>query len=236
MIVIIKKKKVIRMTLIILAIGMMSLITNYSVSCFNNKQEPFHKGNKENSNHVAITCNVDWGNEYIDTMLETLKEENVKITFMVTGRWADKYPDILMKIKADGHEIGNHGYKHTDYSKLDYKSNYDEIQKSKKIIENIIKEDTKFFEPPSGYYSENTVKAAVDLNYIPIKWTLDTIDWKYKDNPDKIVQRIKSKDMEDSGIILMHPTKATSQALKSIIETIRNNGYEVGCLSDIFDM
>lgn len=42
--------------------------------------------------------------------------------------------------------------------------------------------------------------------------------------------------MEESGIILMHPTKATSQALKSIIEIIRNNGYEVGRLSDIFDV
>ncbi|WP_099187173.1 polysaccharide deacetylase family protein [Tepidibacter mesophilus] len=236
MIFIIKKKKVITLTLIILAIGIMSIITNYSITCFDNKQEPFYKGDKENSNHVAITCNVDWGNEYIDSMLKTLKEENVKITFMVTGRWADKYPDILMKIKSDGHEIGNHGYKHTDYSKLDYQSNYDEIKKSKNIIDNIINEDTKFFEPPSGYYSENTVKAAFDLNYIPVKWTLDTIDWKYKDNPEEIVNRIKSKGVEESGIILMHPTEATSQSLKSIIETVRNSGYEVGRLSDIFDI
>ncbi|SHJ44613.1 polysaccharide deacetylase family protein [Tepidibacter formicigenes] len=234
MIVIFNKKKVLALAFILLLIGVGFNLRDFSVKSFNSINEPFYKGNKENSNYVAITCNVDWGNECIDEMLKILNEENIKITFMVTGRWAEKYPEILLKIKKEGHEIGNHGYKHIDYSKLNYNLNYREIKKSKKIIETIIKEKTVFFEPPSGYYNKDTVKAAQDLNYIPIKWSIDTIDWKYKENPNEIIKRVKSKKIEDGSIILIHPTKGSVESLKAIINIVRENGYEVGKLSNIF--
>ena len=49
-------------------------------------------GTLRNSGHVAITCNVDlgWEDEYIEKILEVLDKENVKITFAVTGKWAQK--------------------------------------------------------------------------------------------------------------------------------------------------
>ncbi|SHG93825.1 polysaccharide deacetylase family protein [Tepidibacter thalassicus] len=236
MVLIFNKKKLLTLVVLLLLVGIGFNLKYFSVKSFNNIEEPFYRGNKENSNYVAITCNVDWGNEYIDQMLKILDEKNVKITFMVTGRWAEKYPDILLKIKKEGHEIGNHGYKHIDYSKLNYNLNYREIKKSKEIIETIIKEKTVFFEPPSGYYNKDTVKAAKDFGYIPIKWSIDTIDWKYKNNYSEIIKKIKSSKIEDGSIILIHPTNGTIQSLESIINIVRENGYEVGKLSDIFEV
>ncbi len=234
MVVLINKKKFLGIMILFLAIGALFTFGNYTMKAFNNTQQPYTKGNKEQSGHVAITCNVDWGNEYLEDLFKTLKEENIKITFMVTGRWASKNPDLVLRIKEEGHEIGNHGYTHLDYSKLDYDSNYKEIKQAKDKIEDIIKEKTCFFEPPSGYYNDHTVKAAMDLNYIPIKWDIDTIDWKYKDDKEEIIRRIKSKKMEDGSIILMHPTKATTESLKTILNIIRENGYKPGRLNDIF--
>ena len=49
-----------------------------------------------------------------------MKKEDVKITFNVTGRWAEKNQEMLLKIKSEGHEIVNHGHIHLDYENLSY--------------------------------------------------------------------------------------------------------------------
>ena len=66
------------------------------------------------------------------------------------------------------------------------------------------------------------------------KWDVDTIDWKYREQPDVIINRVKNKDVKDGSIILMHPTKATMECVDDIIEVIRSKGLKPGKLSDIF--
>ncbi len=145
----------------------------------------YYKGNVDDR-IVAFACNVDWGgDEYIPTMLEIFKEKNINITFFVTGKWAAKNPELLIKIYEQGHEIGNHGYRHIDYDKLSYEENKEEIIKAHNTIREIIKSKPKYFAPPSGAYNDNTIKAAKDLNYDIIMWSIDTIDWHKDSNKQK---------------------------------------------------
>lgn len=78
------------------------------------------------------------------------------------------------------------------------------------------------------------MKAANELGYTSIKWDIDTIDWKYREEPEVIIERVKKKDMQNNSIVLMHPTKATTQCIDDIIQIIRDNGLKPGKLSDIF--
>lgn len=237
-----KLKKIIILILVILlglsgGVMVLKLFNNKPVfNLFNGVDLPYERGTKDKSGYVALTCNVDlgWETEYIESILETLKKENVKITFNVTGKWAEKNKDELLKIKKQGHEIGNHGYKHLDYSTLSYEDNYEQIETSKKIIEEIISEKTKFFQAPAGSFGAETVKAAKELGYTSIKWDADTIDWKYKDQPEVIIDRMKKKDIKDSSIILMHPTDATTKCIDDIIAIVREKGLKPGKLSDVF--
>ena len=130
--------------------------------------QPYTMGTLRNSGHVAITCNVDlgWEDEYIEKILEILDNENVKITFAVTGKWAENKQDLLLKMKAKGHEIANHGYQHLNYDTLSYDENFNQIKKSKQAIEDVTKTKSKFFQAPSGAFGDDTVKAANDLGYI----------------------------------------------------------------------
>ena len=207
-----------------------------SINILDLAKAPYTQGTKKNSGYVALTCNVDlgWEDEYVISILETLKNENVHITFNVTGKWAENKKDLLMKIKNEGHEIGNHGYKHLDYATLSYDDNYKQISTSKKIIEEALGEETKFFQAPSGSFGSDTVKAAESLNYICFKWDVDTIDWQDKDNPQRIIERIKNKDIVDGSIVLMHPTNATTKCLDDIIQIIRDKNLKPGRLSDVF--
>lgn len=207
-----------------------------SINILDLAKAPYTQGTKKNSGYVALTCNVDlgWEDEYVISILETLKKEKVHITFNVTGKWAENKRDLLLKMKNEGHEIGNHGYKHLDYATLSYDDNYNQIITSKKIIEDIIDEKTNFFQAPAGSFGSNTVKAAESLNYICFKWDVDTIDWQDKDNPEKIIERVKSKNIVDGSIILMHPTDATTKCLDDIIQIIKDKNLKPGRLSDVF--
>ena len=238
-----KLKKIVVFILILLFIigGIYYIIKNRTQDTMNmldlaGNSQPYTMGTTKNSGHVAITCNGDlgWEDEYIQKILDTLDKENVKITFAVTGKWAQKNKDRLLEMQEKGHEIANHGYQHLNYDTLSYEENLNQIKKSKEIIDTITKKESRFFQAPSGAFGEETVKAANDLGYICYKWDVDTIDWMDKDNPDNVVNRIKNKKIKDGSIVLMHPTKATTMCLDDIISIIRTRGYIPGKLSDVF--
>ena len=237
-----KLKKIIMWVLVLVALLSSAIFfmknkgTKPTFELFDQANLPNTQGTKKNSGYVALTCNVDlgWETEYVQGILDVLKKEDVKITFNVTGRWAEKNQEMLLKIKSEGHEIGNHGHRHLDYAKLSYEENLEQIKTSKKIIEDIINEETKFFQAPAGSFGEGTMKAANELGYTSIKWDVDTIDWNNRKEPEVIIERVKKKDIKDGSIVLMHPTYATTQCLDDIIQIIRDKGLKPGMLSNIF--
>lgn len=60
---------------------------------------------KTEEKKVALTMNCAWNADDIDSILKTLKENNVKITFFMVGDWIDKFPEYVKKISEAGHEI-----------------------------------------------------------------------------------------------------------------------------------
>ncbi len=196
-----------------------------------NTDDVYYKGTIDEK-IIAFACNVDWGNECIPSMIDIFKDNNIKITFFVTGRWAEKNPELLKSIHDNGHEIGNHGYFHRDYDKLNYEDNRSEIHKADKIINDILGIKPLYFAPPSGAYNKETVKAATDLGYKLIMWSIDTIDWRKDSTKDKITNRVISKH-HNSAIVLMHPKEETVKALPVIIQSLKDEGYKIGSISDI---
>ena len=215
--------------IVILVLIMYSIYLNKAKNTF--KRDIFYAGNT-NEKIIAFTCNVDWGNEYIPQMLEIFENEEIKITFFITGRWADDNKDLLKEIYSHGHEIGNHGYYHKEYGKLSYEINKNEIEKCDESINNILGIKCKYFAPPSGSYNDNTIRAARDLNYDIIMWSIDTIDWREDSTSEKIISRVLTK-ANNSGIVLMHPTENTVRALPVIIKSLKEEGYTIGRVSDI---
>ncbi len=218
---------VVALVLIILLVGFLRL--NRAKEVFN--KDIYYQGSREEK-IVAFACNIDWGNEYIGDMLDIFHDNKIKISFFPTGRWAEENRDLLLKIYRAGHEIGNHGYSHLDYDKLDYDGNYKEIAKAHKVIEGIIDESPKYFAPPSGAYNEFTIQAARNLGYKTILWSIDTIDWREDSHKDLIVSRVIEK-IHNSAIVLMHPTDETRKALPEIINKLYEMGYKIGRISDI---
>ena len=189
----------------------------------------YYNGNKE-SNNVSLMINVYWGTEFLDDMLRILEEKNVNTTFFVGGTWAVLNEDYLTKIYNAGHELANHGYHHKDHNKLDEEGNINEIQTTHTIIKELLDVEMNLFAPPSGAYDKTTVSAAESLGYKTIMWTRDTIDWRDQD-ADLIYKRA-IKNASGGDLILMHPTKATVEALPKIIEYFQNNNFNLTTVSN----
>ena len=180
-------------------------------------------------NNVSLMINVYWGDEYLNSMLETLRKHNVKATFFVGGVWVSRNPEMLIKIFEEGHEIANHGFNHKSHDKLSFKQNEDEILNNHKLVKKYLNIDMNLFMPPSGAYSKTTVDVAKKLGYKTIMWTKDTIDWRDQDI-DIITKRVSTKN-KNGDLILMHPTKSTSIALDGIITNILSQNFKIVCVS-----
>ena len=68
------------------------------------------------------------------SLLSLLQTEDVQATFFVTGQIAQDYPDIIRSLITRGHEVGSHGFSHSDYTTLDRKSAERDIDRSLEIL------------------------------------------------------------------------------------------------------
>ncbi|NPV25979.1 MAG: polysaccharide deacetylase family protein [Firmicutes bacterium] len=195
-----------------------------------NPNGPIRRGNT-GQRVVALTCNVDWGEEYLPALLEILASQQVKVTFFISGRWAERNPELTKQIAAGGHEIGNHGYSHPHPNNLSREQLIREIQRTHDTLTRITGQPVKLFAPPYGECSPKVVNTTASLGYRVVLWSLDTIDWQ-KPVPSVIVQRVVPR-IHNDAIILMHPTFPTVKALPQIIDQLRKQGYEFKTVSEI---
>ncbi|RNC28068.1 MAG: Peptidoglycan-N-acetylglucosamine deacetylase [Candidatus Dichloromethanomonas elyunquensis] len=189
---------------------------------------------------IAVTINVDWGEEYIPKILDILDQYQAKATFFVTGRWAAKNPELLQKMAERGHLIGNHGYYHSHPDQLSVMKNKEEIMMTEKVIEKLIFRKTTFYAPPYGERGRNGLFAADQLGYTTVLWTFDTIDWRPDSTPQVIAQRIinpklkNGKPLEKKGaIILMHPKENTVIALPRILSYFQQEGFKMVTIENL---
>lgn len=212
--------------------GLAELLPKRSLSVMN--QVPgqlIRQGDPENR-QLSISCNVDWGEEVIPELLHLARKEEIKLTFFVTGRWAEANPDLLLRMHLSGHEIQNHGYLHKLCSQIGVETARQEIQKTEDAVYNIIGVRTTLFAPPSGDYDQRTLDLCRDMGYSVCLWSADTIDWKPGSTASVIRERILSKPLE-GAIILMHPKPETLLALPDLLAEFRSRGIRVVKLGEM---
>lgn len=181
---------------------------------------------------VAFTMNCAWSADDIEDILETLRNNEVKITFFMVGDWVDKYPEAVKKIYEEGHEIGNHSNTHPHVNKLTYEQNLEEIEKCSQKIEQITGERPALYRAPYGEYNDTVVKVGFENEYYVIQWNKDTLDYQALTG-EQMWKRIGS-NLQNGDIILSHNgTAHTSDSLDMLIKSIKEKGFEIVKVSDL---
>lgn len=182
---------------------------------------------------IAISFDDGPNAEYTPKILSTLADHNVPATFFVIGNNISGNENLIKKIDAAGHTLGNHTFSHSFF--IDFKSKPGfmfELDTTSDLVYNIIKKRMKLFRPPYGVTTPNLARAAKALNYEIIGWNIRSLDTT-KDTEEKIAQRVISQ-IKPGAIILFHDTSSkTVEVLKQTLNFAKENGFKIVSIEDL---
>jgi len=184
----------------------------------------FCKGlSRINSDRSSLFLTFDDGPNPNTTekVLDLLKKYNAKASFFCTGENANKYPELIEKIKAEGHTIGNHSYSHLNAFKVSNTTWMDDVQRASLVS------DSDFFRPPYGKILPWQCKQ-IRKKYKLVFWDVLTYDYRQDFTVDKVCKFITKKVRSGSTIVFHDSVKAAQNmlpALEFTLEKFAHRGF-----------
>ncbi|GAB6181862.1 polysaccharide deacetylase family protein [Desulfotomaculum defluvii] len=160
------------------------------------------KGSK-NWDKVALTFDDGPDPYYTSQVLDILRLYNAKATFFLVGKHAEKHPDLINRIKSEGHSLGTHGYNHCFAWFQGPLAALREIYLGRKSIQSITNHSPQFFRPSWGVFNLVTYLYVLCTKDKTILWSFMTWDWDHKASPESI-QNIVSRKVKPGSIIVFH--------------------------------
>lgn len=186
---------------------------------------------------IYLTFDCGYENGYTASILDTLKKHNAPAAFFVVGNMIESAPDLIRRMVAEGHIVGNHTYHHPDMSSI---SDQAAFQKELESLEALFQETTgqtmsKYYRPPQGKYNVENLRQAKALGYKTILWSLAYVDWYVDDQPtpeqaySKLLPRI-----HDGAIVLLHSTSRTNaEILDELLTKWEEMGFSFASLDQL---
>lgn len=186
---------------------------------------------------LYLTFDAGYENGNTAPILDALKKHNVHATFFVVGNFISTSPDLVKRMVAEGHTVGNHTYHHPDMSKI---SSMDAFSKEMSELETLYEQTTgkpitKFYRPPQGKYSVNNLQMAKELGYKTFFWSLAYVDW-YQDNQPTKEEAYKKLlgRIHPGAIVLLHSTsKTNADIMDELLTKWEEMGYTFKTLDQI---
>ena len=179
---------------------------------------------------VALTFD-DGPDEKTSKLLDTLDDHGVPATFFVCGARADAHPDLIREYVRRGHQVANHGYDHTRFTKLNRRELLDQLAKTDQAIGGQAT-GRLWVRPPHGAIDATTLFQLRAAGYIVAMWSIDSFDHTEK-SAAKLAQTCSSVTPGD--VLLFHEGQSwTIDAMPRIITALHANGYECVTMHDLF--
>jgi peptidoglycan/xylan/chitin deacetylase (PgdA/CDA1 family) len=186
--------------------------------------------------YIAMTFDDGPSAENTPRLLDMLKQRGIKATFFLIGENAAEHPEIVKRIREEGHEIGNHSWTHPQLSKLSDERVADEIVKTQNAIHEASGYTPTLLRPPYGAITPRQrewIESHFGLNVI--LWSVDPLDWK-RPGASVIEQRILS-GTEPGAIVLSHDIhKQTVDAMPATLDALIKKGYKFVTVSQLIAM
>lgn len=183
---------------------------------------------------VYFTFDLGYEAGYTAEVLDILKEHSIKGIFFLCGNYL-KETELIGRMLAEGHEIGNHTDRHKDLPSLSeegvkkdiltFAENYNARYSGKPI---------KFFRPPQGRFSKKVLSIADGQGLKTTLWSIAIVDWGKKPIDAAVNAKKITSRLHPGAIILFHITNSgTPEMLKLLIPQIAEKGYTVGSPAEL---
>lgn len=192
---------------------------------------------------AALTFDDGPDPETTPAVLDSLARHNVHATFFVVGHRAEKSPQLLQLMAAQGHELGNHSYSHNylQFKKNDIAIFQSEIERTNAIITLATCRTPTLFRPPGGYLSDRLVKYVNEYPMTVAYWTWlqDPKDWRVGKKGEAIAQHVVS-NIAPGQIIILHDgadnSLETARAVDLLLTRLIADGYRFVTMSELIQL
>ena len=186
---------------------------------------------------IYLTFDAGYENGNTPAILDALKKHHAPAVFFAVGNFIKDNPDLIRRILAEGHIIGNHTMTHPDLSQI---SSMDAFQKELQDVEELYtsltgEPMTKFYRPPRGIYSTENLSMAKELGYSTFFWSLAYVDWIQDQQPsrEEAFQKLLTR-IHPGAIVLLHNTSSTNaEILDELLTKWEEMGYEFHSLKEL---
>lgn len=189
-----------------------------------------------NEKVVYLTFDEGYENGFTETILDTLKEKNVKAAFFLTKPYIKNNIELVKRMVDEGHLALNHSNTHPSFPTLSDDEIYNELQSTQDYFKEVTGYDMpKFFRPPMGEYSARTLDLTYKMGYKTIFWSFAYKDWEVDNQPGAdYAYKTVMNDLHNGSIMLLHAvSKSNTEALSNIIDSIQELGYRFGSLNEL---
>ncbi len=199
---------------LVLSIGVIWLRANYFLRAVHKVKTPYVLLSFDDGPNPTTTPKI----------LQTLHEHGIKALFFVIGEKAEKHPELLLQMKAQGHLIGNHTYTHPPlFALFSFRRVWEELHNGNRSIEQVTGEKPTWFRPPIGYTNPIIARAVKKMGLSVVGWNKRSFDSVIR-NPETLKMRIL-KLTEPGSIILLHDNlEQTEIMLNAYILEAKENG------------
>ncbi|MGN7721466.1 polysaccharide deacetylase family protein [Chitinophaga sp. 22620] len=186
----------------------------------------------------AVALSFDDGpvQQYTPKILDILRQHQVPAAFFCIGQRVAAEPELLRRIHAEGHLVGNHSYSHHTLFDLypTFKMKAD-LQKANEEIARAIGETPKLFRPPYGVTNPMLAKAVAKFDLISVGWSIRSLDTMIKDE-DELFERV-TKNIKAGDIFLFHDTcEATANILPALIKKLQREGFAIKRIDELLNI
>ncbi len=195
------------------------------------KGQLLEHGNRDRP-QIAIT--VDDGPDPVHTprMLDIFRNHAVKATFFVVGGAAEQYPELVRRMRNEGHEVGSHSYSHPYFHRLSWSGAIREIGMTRWVLDRILGEKCKLFRPPHGKLSLRSLIPAWAAGQQVVMWNVDLKD--YRAATGEVEAQLDRTSFASGDIILYHGiSEPALKALPRVIKAALDKGREAVTISEL---
>ncbi len=190
---------------------------------------------------VALTLDAGASSAPTPAMLAELRKRDIQITFFLTARWVRDNPELVREMVADGHELANHSATHPDFRELTDEQIVAELAAVEQAVFEVAGASTRpYFRPPFGAYDQRVLRVLIEQGYMPIYWTLDSLDSVGElKTPEFLADRMTgygeyTPEQMYGTIILAHcGSEPTGMALPIILDRYAEMGIKVTTISEV---
>ncbi len=185
------------------------------------------------SNIVAMTFDDGPHPKHTPLLLDILKARRIRATFYLIGRNVARYPDIVKRMVDEGHEIGNHTWRHPFLTSLGNTSVLRELDRTSEAVYKAVQRIPVTMRPPYGALSgRQRTLIHTERDMPTILWSVDPEDWR-RPGSDVVASRIVDRS-HAGAIILSHDIHApTVRAMPTALDGVLDRGYRFTTVSMI---